>query len=80
MKTSDKDLLRYLALSAFGVAITLGAMRLLGEVHGLTVSVISLLVVTANLSTRLQAVQRELDASRGTSDINTIRRTISETQ
>jgi len=68
MKSSDKDLLRYIALAAISVGIMLGAIRLLGEVHGLVATVIGLLVTISHLSIRLGAVQREVQCMRKTSE------------
>lgn len=60
VKTSTKDLLQYVGRSLFGVAVMLLLMHLLGEVHGLIVTVIIMINQSAMLLMRVGILQREL--------------------
>jgi hypothetical protein len=62
LKPSDRDLLSHIAVSAVTVAIMLGLIYLLGEVHGLIATVVILIVHSSLLNMRITALQRELCA------------------
>ena len=62
LKPSDRDLLSHIAVSAVTVAVMLGPIYLLGEVHGLIATVVILIVQSSLLNMRITALQRELRA------------------
>jgi hypothetical protein len=63
-KTTTKDLLQYLGFSLFGLAIMLLLMHMLGELHGLIVTMLIVIGQSAMLFMRLGIVQRELTVLR----------------
>ena len=60
MFKTTKDLLQYIGLSLFGLAAMLLLIHMLGELHGLIVTVIILVGESSLLLTRVGALQREL--------------------
>jgi hypothetical protein len=68
LSTSDKDLISYLAASLFTFGVMLALIYLLGEVHGLIVTVIILIMQGAQMQSRLGALQREVRALREPQD------------
>jgi hypothetical protein len=70
-KTTTKDILQYIGFSVFGVAAMLLLMHLLGELHGLIVTVIIVMGQSAQLFMRVGVLQWELTTlrqERGISD------------
>lgn len=68
LKSSDKDLLRYIALAVTSVGMMLGAIHFLGEVHGLIITVVALIIQFSRMAVQLQTVQRELQSMRERTD------------
>jgi hypothetical protein len=60
MFKTTRDLLQYIGLSLFGLAAMLLLIHMLGELHGLIVTVIILVGESSLLLTRVGALQREL--------------------
>jgi hypothetical protein len=63
-KTTSKDLFQYIGLSLLGVAAMLLLVHLLGEVHGLIVTVLIVMGQSAMLFMRVGILQRELASLR----------------
>jgi hypothetical protein len=63
-KTTTKDILQYVGFSVFGLAMMLLLMHMLGELHGLIVTVLIVMGQSAMLFMRLGIVQRELTTLR----------------
>jgi hypothetical protein len=64
MFTKTSDLFQFIGLIVFGVAATLASIHLLGETHGLIVTVIILFGQSAQSFVRITALQRELTGLR----------------
>ena len=61
MTTKTFDLIQYIGLSLFGVGAMLLMIHLIGEVHGLIVTVIILFGHTAHLNVRCTSLQRQVN-------------------
>lgn len=68
MAPRDRDLLFTILNIAVTFAVMLLAVRFIGELHGLFVIVISLIVQTSFLSRRVVTLERELRSSRESSE------------
>ena len=59
-KTTTKDLVQYIGLTLLGLVTMLVLMHMIGEVHGLIVTVLILIGQSAMLFMRVGILQREL--------------------
>ena len=55
------DLFKYIGLSLFGVAVVLASVHMIGEVHGLILTVIILFNQSALAFVQISALRRELN-------------------
>ena len=64
LQSRDKDLLLTILIVAVTIGVMLLAIQFLGELHGLIVTVIGLIVQTLFLTIRVASLERELRISR----------------
>ena len=69
-KSTDRNLLAWIGLNVFTVAILLALVRLLGEVHGLMATLIVVIGQSTLSYVRLGALERELRALRAAGDVS----------